>query len=396
MTKSTRILHVIDSLGRRGGAERQLALEIGALDRQRFSNHICYLRPPDYLEPLFRSMNVPVHRLNVSGKGQWFSGVRRLRKLVKSLEIDLIHTSLYDSDIVGGVAGRLAGVPVISTLTSSLYEPEWLIDNPQVNRAKLAFARLTRAFAARYCDQHVVAISEAVKSSAIRQLGLSEEKVSVIYRAISPDWLNNGASPAAIEGRPVGEKKRPDGLPEGYPILINTGRLEPPKGQRYIIEAMPKVLRQFPEAILLIAGEGSLQTQLEDLAWELGVKDRVILLGQRTDVKQLLEFSDIFIFPSLYEGLGNALIESMVMGLPSIVSNIPTFVEVTEEGKYGTLVPLRDPSAIANAVKELAAHPQDAILLGQRASEMARHKFILEEVVSQRINAYQRCLDGFG
>ena len=390
MTKPTKILHVIDSLGRRGGAERQLALEIGMLDRERFTNHICYLRPPDYLEPLFRSMDVPVHRLDVFGKRHWISGIYKLRKLVKSLEIDLIHTSLYDSDIVGGITGKLTGVPVVSTLTSSLYEPEWLVDNPHVNRYKLAFARLTRAFVARYCDYHVVAISESVRKSAMRQLGLHEHKISVIYRAVSPEWLSNGAPPTR------GEAKRPDAVPEGDPVLINTGRLEPPKGQRYIIEAMPQVLRQFPQAVLLIVGEGSLQPQLAGMAHDLGVQDSVFFLGQRTDVKQLLEYADIFVFPSLYEGLGNALIESMVMGLPSIVSNIPTFIEVSQEGKYGTLVPLRDPQAIAEAVINLASHPKEAKLLGQRASEMARHKFVLDEVVNQRSAAYERCLAKVG
>jgi glycosyltransferase involved in cell wall biosynthesis len=392
MPQPTRILHVIDSLGRRGGAERQLALEVGVLDRERFANHVCYLRPPDYLEPLFNSMGVPVYRLDVHGKGQWPSGIRKLRRLVKTLDIDLIHTSLYDADIVGGVAGRLAGVPVVSTLTNSAYEPVWLIDNPHVNRYKLAFSRLTRALVARYCDRHVVAVSESVKSSAVRQLRIPEEKISVIYRALSTQWLAGNSTNTGNSTNNGSELNHCDNVPEGFPVLINTGRLEPQKGQRYIIQAMPRILRRFPKAALVILGEGSLQAQLLKLAQDLEVDDRVFFLGQRTDVKELLAASDIFVFPSLYEGCPNALIEAMVMGLPSVAFDIEPVAEVTHEGKHGILVPPQDSSAMAEAVIDLAVQPEKAKGLGQRAREMAKREFSLETVVIQRSAAYENCV----
>ena len=381
-----KVLHIIDSLGRRGGAERQLALAVSGLNPNRFASHVCYLHPPAYLATLFNSMGVPLHKLEVNGMGQWIYGVRKLRRLVKSWDIDLIHTTLFESDVIGGLVGRLTGVPVVSTLASSIYEPEWLIDNPDLNRLKLMFPRLVRTFVTRCLDRHVIAVSAAVKNSAMRQLGLHTDKITVIHRALSPEWLDGKVT------QDLGEQTSNAELPSGFPVLINIGRLESPKGQRYLIESMPDIIRNFPRALLLIVGEGKLQPQLKELTESLDLNDHVLFLGQRGDVKRLLESSDVYVLSSLYEGCPNVLLEAMAIGLPSVCFNIEAVSEVTQEGRFTSLVPIRDVNAFSEAVVKLASNIDSARLLGLEAKEATRNQFTSARCLSQLMTLYDRCL----
>jgi glycosyltransferase involved in cell wall biosynthesis len=337
---------------------------------------------------LFLAQNVPVYGLTSKENFGWFERVSRVRRLVQSLGIDVIHTQLFSADVIGGVAGRLSGVPVVSTLANTCYEPEWLIDNPHLNRLKLFYLRTVRKYVARYCDRHLIAVSESVKASAVARLGVSPNKVSVIYRGLSPEWLlENGA-------QNVEALRQTLKLPIGGPVLINTGRLIPQKGQRYLLEAMPYILRRFPEALLLVVGEGFLQPQLEALARHLAIQDHVHLLGKRSDVRHLLQLGDIFVFPSLYEGCPNALIEALSIGLPSIASRIGPVEEVTQNGELALLVPTTDPKALAEGVIALASDPARVKVMGEAAKAVIRGKFSVHTVGEKLMTCFERVANG--
>jgi glycosyltransferase involved in cell wall biosynthesis len=384
--KPTKILYLIDSLGV-GGTERQLALSVAALDQRSIQSYVCYLHPPSDLERCFTNQGVPVYNLQVSGKWQWGSGILKLRRLVKSLGIDLIHTQLFNSDVIGGLVGRLSGVPVVSTLATSCYEREWLIDNPGTNRWKLAQSKMIRRLIAQRCNQHIIAVSEYVKGSAMRQLRISPEKASVIHRALSPQWFEADSSPQSLE---VLESNL--GLNDTHPVLLNTGRLIPAKGQRYLIEAMPAILRELPKARLLIAGDGPLLSDLTGLCNRLGVKEHVLLLGQRDDVRALFEISDIFVFTSLYEGCPNALLEALSLGKPCVATQIPAVEEIVQHGQHGILVPPQSPQAIAAAVVKLVGNAQRAREMAVSAQQIARDRFTLPKVVEAMERVYTSVL----
>ncbi|MFQ5873293.1 MAG: glycosyltransferase, partial [Dehalococcoidia bacterium] len=302
-----RILHIIDSLGT-GGSEHQLLLNLSALDKNRFENLVCYLRPSeDLLAPMSR-LGAHVFCLGVRGKAQWPGSIYRLFRFIKSHRIDLVHTCLFEADLLGGAVGRLAGVPVVSTLANSCYEPVWLTDNVHLNRFKLAGMRSVRALLARMANCHLVAVSQYVKQSAVAQLGVRESKITVIYRALAPSWRHQG------DDAGVTTLKNRLGINGDWPILVNVGRLVPQKGQRYLIEAMPRILHHYPQARLLIAGDGLLGPALTRLRGDLGLDDQVQFLGHRDDVGHLLLLGDAFVFSSLYEGCPNSLIEAMAAG----------------------------------------------------------------------------------
>lgn len=383
-----KVLHVIDSLDI-GGTERQLALTLEALDPKKVQSYVCYLHSPDDVATQIKELGVPVHHLNSSGKVQWPGAVLKLRKLVKSLNIDLIHTQLFDADVVGGIAGRLTGVPVISTLANSVYDPEWLVDNPSLNRFKLAFPRTARKFMARYLDRHVVAVSDSVRQAALQNMGIAEEKITVIHRALFPAWLQDDNAEGKVA--PTAADIDPS-LDDAFPIILNTGRLVPPKGQRYLIQAMPAILEKYPKAVLLIAGDGDLRRPLAAKADKLGVVDQVKFLGKRNDVKDLLRISDVFAFPSLYEGCPNSLLEAMSMKVPCVASAISPVREVTKDGKLAKLVPMRNPEMLAQGIIDTVANLESANIMANTASVAVKREFTIEMVASKLTEIYEDCL----
>jgi glycosyltransferase involved in cell wall biosynthesis len=373
-----------------GGAERQLLLNLSALDRSLFQSYICCVAEPGALAATAAELGVPVYSLGVRGKPQWPRAVGRLRHLLRTLKIDLIHTSLADADILGAAASRLWGVPAVSTLCSIGGVRERLIDNPQVTRFKLAMSNQMWGLALRFGHRHCIAISKAVEQSSIKTYGLREEKLSIIYRSLPESWFT------AAPGTAPEQLRTTLGLENAYPILLNVGRLVPAKGQRYLLQAIPQVLARFPQARLLIAGDGALHGSLEALRQELGVTPQVSLLGRRSDVRDLLALSDIFVFPSVFEGLGASLVEAAGMGKPCIASRVGPIPEVVEDGKSGLLVPSRSPQALAQAIMELAGDRERASAMGRRGREIAQEKFRIAPAIQQLEAVYRQLLPSSG
>ncbi len=386
MSGPVKVLYLIDSLGH-GGAEHQLALTVAALDRERFQCYVCHLHPQSYVAGQIASQGVPIFNLGLPhGKRHWLKALRQVRSLIGSLKVHLVHTSLFESDIVGGVAGRLSGVPVVGTLCSIGGESDRLIDNPHLSPLKLAITTRVWGSIIRRYHRRTVAISQAVKDSAVKTYRVPEDRLTVIYRALPDDWFDGG-----LHDRGWALRKAL-GLDEASPVLLTVGRLVPQKGQRYLLEAMPSVLAQCPNARLLIVGTGELENTLKSLAVQLGIEGAVQFLGRREDVRELLALSDIFVFPSLFEGLGVSLLEACGMGVPCVASRVGPIPEVIEDGVTGLLVPPRQPQALAEAILCLASDRERARAMGQRARQVAQERFSVSRMVGALEGLYMEVL----
>lgn len=382
-----RILHIIDSLGY-GGTEHQLVLNISGVQGEKFENIVCYLHQPNDLERELAELGVPVYHLEVGSRLHWFKGVTNLKRLIRSLNVDLVHTNLYESDVIGGIAGRLAGRPVISTIANVCFEPEFMVDNPSLNWLKLESSRWMRLLVAHTCNTHLVSVSETVADSVQRRLKISAGKDSVIYRALSKSRL------APPNEEHIRRLRSELGLSDCSPVLINVGRLVPQKGQVYLLEAMGRVVEEFPRARLLMAGDGGLMPRLTELRDRLGLQEHVTFLGQRDDIKELLEMADLFVFPSLFEGCPNALIEAMARGKPCVASRIAPNSEVIDEGVTGVLAHPRSSQALADAIIKLASSDPDAVArMGEKARQASRERFTVRAAVEKLENLYQQVLD---
>ena len=372
-----RILHIIESLGH-GGAEHQLVLNISTLNSARFENFVCYLRPAvDYLLRDVTQLGVHAFCLGVKGKGEWISGIWRLVRFIKSANIDLVHTSLFESEILGGIAGRLSGVPVVSSLVNTSDPSLILGEEPHPSRTKFQLARLLTKMVYMTCFQHFVAISQYVRDSAIQSFKIPETKVTVIPRAVPREWLES------VPEYDICALRAELSLNGCYPVILNVGRLVSQKGQRYLLEAMPRILQSLPKAKLLIVGEGPLKNELEIMIRELHLQDAVLFLGKSTRVKELLLACDFFIFPSLWEGFGVTLLEAVALGKPCIACNVGPISEFIEHKKTGLLVKSRCSQSLADAVLRLSSDKEMVTNLGQRAQQTVLTKFLIDKNIKK-------------
>ncbi len=214
---------------------------------------------------------------------------------------------------------------------------------------------------------HFMAISHAVADDVRRVYRVPPQRVSVIYRGLEPSWLVP-ESPECV--RAVRRALAP---PDAFPILITVGRLVAQKGQQYVIQAMWGVLARFPGAYLWLVGDGPLRDTYLALAEGAGVSGRISFLGTRRDVKLLLHAADIFVFPSVHEGLGVAMLEAMAVGRPIVAANIPALREVT--GGAAVLVPPRHADALGDAIVALAERPEEWAVMGAHGQKTVRTRF---------------------
>lgn len=377
---SLRVLHVIESLGH-GGAEHQLSLTVRGFDPDRVRSFVCALYGKDVLAPEIESAGVPVYKLGLSGRPSAMArAVPMLAAIVRRTQPDLIHTSLFQADVVGGVVGRAFGVPVVGTICSRWGEEQ--TSNQVESRVKLETYRRVWGAALRSLHSHSIAISEAVRENAVRSFGISTDRVSIVYRAL--DDLRPGAPLALSE--PIASLAASG----TRPIFVNVGRLVPSKGQLDLLRAMSIVVRELPDARLLIVGDGWFRGELESARRDLNLEAHVQFLGARNDVPAILSAADAFVFPSLSEGLGVALVEAVGAGLPCVTTNVPPMTEVVRDGVSGICVPPSDPTAMAGAMLRLANDRELAAQMGRAARRLASERFDRRTVLAAIENVYGR------
>lgn len=376
------IVHVIDSLGNVGGAEQQLVEQLRRFsdDRLRHAVVCLYNIAPDQSRQDFLPADVNLHHLYAvdERKPTRWKTQQRLNSLIRQLEPDLIHCSLPDASLASRVVARRRGLPLIETLVNISHERVRTESNPKVTPLKLAFHRLLDRATMKSVTRFQ-AISPAVAESWSRVIGLRADQMTVIPRGIDTDAF------AGVDRQGARQLIRAEfSLPETALILLNLGREQPQKGQRFLIEAMSQILESVPEAILLIAGSPGLQSQAlrQDVA-DRGLGSTVRFLGRRHDVARLLGASDMFVFPSLYEGLGVSLLEAMAAGLAVITTDRPPMSGVVDHEVNGVLVAAGDPQALAQALAKLAGDPAQRRRLGQAAQVSVAARFSIDSSVRQ-------------
>ena len=350
------VLHVIDSLGTVGGAEQQLVANLRRFTDPRLRHALAVVyedtggtRSGEVPE------SVPIHLLYQGGarpSGRW-DLVRTFDQAVAEIRPHLIHGSLANAGLAARLVGARRRIPVVESLVNISHEPVRVTDNPGVTRLKLEGHRLLDRVTMRTVTRFQ-ALTPAVAESWQRVVGLRSDRIEVIPRGIDLAELDAGGSRAEARQSVLSEL----GLTEDDFLVVAVGRVEPQKGHRYLIEAMPDILGQVPDAVLLVAGRpGASSTMVDGLIDQLGLADRVKLLGRRSDVPRLLGAADVFVFPSLFEGLGVSLLQAMGRALPVVTTDRRPMSDVVEDGITGVLVPTENPAAIATAVARLFNDP---------------------------------------
>jgi glycosyltransferase involved in cell wall biosynthesis len=340
-----KILYVIDSLGA-GGAERSLVDMLPHLAHANVDPVIvCFYRRPQGFEQAVLEQGFRVHFLEGMALPR---RLRQSRQVIAAENPHLIHTTLFESDVTGRLAAVGSSIPVLTSLVNTSYDPVRLRD-PNIKAWKLWGVQTIDAWTARHFTHSFHAISHTVKEAAVTSLGITPERIAVIERGRDAGQYGQ----RTLERRRAA--RRSLGIDDEAEVIVNVARQEYQKGQRYLLEAMADLRQRRPRLTLLIAGRsGNASASLQQIVDERNLGEQVRFLGHRQDIPEILAAADLFVFPSLYEGLGGALIEAMAAGLPIVATDLPVLREVVESGGNARLIPPASPQGLADAIDDLA------------------------------------------
>jgi glycosyltransferase involved in cell wall biosynthesis len=181
-------------------------------------------------------------------------------------------------------------------------------------------------------------------------------------------------------------------LDTASPILICVGRIERSKGQRYWLPVLADILNDWPDACLMLVGDGPDEKLIGETAQELGIRHAVKMLGRRDDVPALLDISDIFVSASLTEGFGIAVLEAMAAGKPVVALHLPALSEFVQDGRTGFLVPVLSAEAFSEKLRAILSDPALQGKMEAAAKDAARH-FTVQRSARQIEGVYQRVVE---
>ena len=381
------VVHLIEALGP-GGAERLLYTNLKYFDPSRVRSTVfsVYSHDNHWLEPI-RELGVPVVSLDCEGRRRLPLAIKKFSGWLRTNPTDLIHSHLWAANVVARVSGRLAGVPVVSSVHNPDHEDAAWSDGADVSLTKRRIAKGIDRWTAHVGNQRLIAVSEYVRQSANRHLKFSLNEIDLLYNPIDLSALS--AAPAKARGELLDEI----GLPADAIVLLNVARLAPQKGLIYALRALPQIVATYPQAHLISVGstaDSKWVEQMRSEATRVGCADHFHIIGPRSDVTDFLHSCDVFVFPSLYEGLGIALIEAMAAGCVCLATTVGPIPEFMEDGRNGVLVPPADPEAIAAVIRELLANPKRRAHLAENARRTARARFQPQAAAERLTQIYER------
>lgn len=291
----------------------------------------------------------------------------------------IVHTHTSKGGFLGRLSAWLARVPVIvHTPHGHIF---WGYYGPLITELFIFMERLVAKI-----TNKIICLTEQEKRDHIQfRIDRSEKFVTIHSGVDFPVFQKSGS----FHGR-IREEL---GIPKGEPVIGTVGRLVPIKGHEYMIRAFALLMNEFDNLWLILVGDGLLEDYLKTLCKELEIRERVVFAGWRSNVPDFLSLFDIFVFPSLNEGMGRVLVEAMAVGKPIVASNVGGIPDLVKDGQNGLLVKSRDINGLAHAVKRLLDDRDMMIDMGKRGQIMAQN-FSVEKMV-ERIDAlytslYQR------
>ena len=352
-----------------GGAELkllELVKELVEKYPEEYNQVICSVGQGGPLQAEFEKLGVKAvvfpkrHRFD-------FSLILKVARLMRSEKIDIVQTTLFYADVIGAFAAKLAGVPHVISWEA--------VTQPHRFRHRLIYSL------AKYNLDLVVAVSDATKNAIIKERNLDPQKAYTIHYGIDLKKFQNN----------VDDSRRKDlGIEKTEKIVGVVARLTHQKGHVFLIEAVPQIIDRFPNVKFVLVGNGPLKELLETKVAEMGVSSNFIFLGFRSDIKELLSIFDIFVLPSLYEGLPNCVLEAMACSKPVIATEVDGTPELVVDGVTGLLVPPRDSNSLANAISYLLKNENVALDMGKKGRERVENWFSLEKQIEQFNDLYNK------
>ena len=279
-----------------------------------------------------------------------------------------VHVGTGRENFDGARAARAAGVPAV--LQTQHYP--WLLGSRK---------HLVPFFLAIEPVDHLIAVSQAQRRTYER-VGVEAGSMTTVLNGIRA----RGPGPGRRAARTA------LGLRDEQLVVLTIGRLTVMKGHRHLVDAVPGLLRRFPDLAVVVLGQGHLRDELRTQAAELGVTDAVHLAGHRSDARMLLDAADVFVLPSLHEGMPLVLMEAMDAGLPVVATRVIGSEEIVVDGETGLLVRPRDAAALEHALGRLLADPQLRDGYGDAGRRRFRACFTADRMTAETVRVYDGVL----
>jgi glycosyltransferase involved in cell wall biosynthesis len=360
-----RVLHINTERTWRGGEQQTLYLARGQNDRGLPVTVAC--QPDSPMAHHAGKSGLDVVQIRMRGEAD-VAAAYKLARLIRKREFDVVHMHTSHAHTIGCLASALArrGVRVVTRRVD--FRP-----------IKNVFSN----FKYRWGVHKYVAISNAIKQ-VMTDDGIAADRIAVVHSGIDISRFDS------VRARPeLRSEFQPD---SSQPVIGNVAHMADHKGQRYLIEAVPDVLREFPAAKFVIVGDGELRSDLEARAARLGIEDSVVFAGFRNDVPEILRVFDVFVMSSYLEGLCTSIMDAMATGIPVVASDAGGIPEIVQNEVNGLLVPARKPSTLAEAILRMLNNPKEAAKFARAGRRTVEEKFTVDTMVEGNIPVYDELL----
>lgn len=351
-----KIIHLIQSLDN-GGCENMLLRTLPFLNK--FKHEIITISHSGELFEKFKEKNISVYNIGQKNPLDLPSYFRILKKIRKE-NPDIVLTYLFHADAIGRLFLQIfTKTKIIPFLRTNYNHPDY--------RFARIFEKTTKIFAKNY-----LANSQSVKNFYAENIGVPREEITVIPNGIDTEFYDRiKVNKKVIEI--LGVKKNEF-------FIICVANLHINKGHKYLLEAFENIYKKDCNIKLLLVGDGKEKKNLLRQIENYYSKKNILFLGKRNDVPELLKGSDIFVLPTFFEGMSNAIIEAMAVGLPIITTDIPENKELIMNKVTGILIPKENIEALSEAINSLKNNPALAKKLSDNAKEYAKKKFDMRKI----------------
>lgn len=391
--KKTKIVYIITRLDKGGSAETTL-LTVSLLNRERYEVFLIHgftlesNMGPEENEAVQHDLVMAddkgvkvfvipslVRRLSFKNDLLAFISIYRL---IKQIRPHIVHTHTSKAGLLGRLAACLARVPIIiHTPHGHVFHSYYglILTNIFVFAEKIS----------SFMTNKIIALTEKEKVEHLEKGIASTEKFTIIHSGVKLDYFMN----MSID---IKAKKKELGIPPGYNVVGTIGRLVPIKGYKYLISAAKMIVEEIDKTVFVIVGDGYLKFELERYAEALGVRKDIIFTGWRADSSDILCLFDIFVLPSLNEGMGRVIIEAMALGKPIVASSVGGIIDLVRNGENGILVPPRDSDSLGKALLQLIRNKDLAEELGENGKAMVYPEFDISVMLKKIDGLYESLL----
>lgn len=362
------IQHVVLSL-QPGGLENGVVNVANRLDPQRFRSSVCCLKHAGEFAVRLDRASVPVYEMNWRGGNDVFMPFR-LAKLFRQNKVDIVHTRNAESFFYGFLGAKLAGVSAI------VHSEHGRTFNDRAIRFRI------QNFFSRYTD-NIFALSEQLKRDLVAHIGIPANRIDVQYNGVDLKRFRMLGS----EGMRAKLRIAADAV-----VVGSVGRLVTLKNYQLLLRAAHSL--GVEHVVIVLVGDGPERGALEAMADQLGMRERVHLLGHRDDVAELIRAMDIFVLPSTSEGMSNTMLEAMAAGVAVIASNVGGNPELVRDGIDGLLFESGDVAGLSDQLKSLIADPARRSALASAGRERIELEFSMEAMIARYEKVYESVMPG--